>query len=810
MMEELKKLRELTETLTGNGYLKDQAQEWEYALDAIPNYVYIINDNYEIKFANRLLCERLGINKQDIQNRKCYKVVNSESAEDLPEAWRKKFDGKKPLVIEEAYLENLKGWFKMTKSPIYTKTNKLIGSICTLQDITEKKHAVDNLVLREATLETIFNTAPICIGLIQKDTRIIKAVNKNFKQVTGFTSDELVGQSIEMLYANKEEFNRVGVAAYKNIDTIGFGDTETTWVTKQGEARSVYLRTARIENEEDVVFTAVDVTGDKHMEQRMKLFAEQTPLGVIGWDLDYTINSWNEAAETIFGFSREEALGKTANLIIPEDERVITDEVWRQLLTQSTSLKSSNRNITRDGIILYCEWYNNVLMDAKGDAVGVMSLVMDVTSEKLNDERLQSALTLATMNHKNEDAIMDFALEEAVRLTSSKIGYLHFVDDNGSDINLELFKWSKAVHFNCTAVKTPHYPLAEAGCWADSLRNKQAVVHNDYSKLTEADGKKGLPKGHFPLIRHMSIPIIDDGRVVAIAGVGNKNNNYNSSDTRQLSLFMNSMWDIVKRSRAEAAAREREQELLVAMEYSRAGIAIANATDGSLRFVNEAGLSIRGGTYEELVEGVSAKDLAERWNIYRLDGSSYNPDEFPLTRALLNGEVVEEEFLIKRAKNDFRHVLASAAPIFNGDPDEPTAGIVVFMDITDRIRIEEALSQSEQRYRLLAENIEGIIWTIDTKLNFTFISPAVKDTLGYEPEDCIGHNLLEFTSDEDFAYMAKKVGESLLDKDCDGLKFETHMLHKGGHRVAIELTARTLRDSKGSLVGFQGRTRVLE
>ena len=165
--------------------------------------------------------------------------------------------------------------------------------------------------------------------------------------------------------------------------------------------------------------------------------------------------------------------------------------------------------------------------------------------EKLKEERLHSLLTLSQMGAVSDAEIRTYALEEIVRLTRSKAGYLHFVDEDTH--SLELVAWSKDVRKACRAHKPRHFPLDKAGVWADCVRLRRPVIHNDFSKVPD---KKGMPEGHFPIHRHMSVPVMDNGRVVAVAGVGNKASDYDASDANQLTLFMTSMWSIIKQKRA--------------------------------------------------------------------------------------------------------------------------------------------------------------------------------------------------------------------------------------------------------------------
>ncbi len=154
----------------------------------------------------------------------------------------------------------------------------------------------------------------------------------------------------------------------------------------------------------------------------------------------------------------------------------------------------------------------------------------------------------------SDEEIIGYALEEGVRLTSSRVGYLHFVNDD--DISLNLFTWSRDTEKQCTATRVAHYPLEQAGVWVDCVRRRQPVIHNDYQNLPH---KQGYPPGHIHLVRHMNIPVFDGDRIVAVAGVGNKEALYNDADVRQLHLFMNDMWVILERKRAEKCLRTSEE-----------------------------------------------------------------------------------------------------------------------------------------------------------------------------------------------------------------------------------------------------------
>lgn len=115
-------------------------------------------------------------------------------------------------------------------------------------------------------------------------------------------------------------------------------------------------------------------------KQKLALHILQTPLGVIEWDTDFRVAAWNPAAEKMFGYTKEEALGRSAvELIIPDEFLPHVDGIWQALLANRGGTRSTNDNITKDGRMISCEWYNTPLVTEDGKVIGVASLVDDVT-----------------------------------------------------------------------------------------------------------------------------------------------------------------------------------------------------------------------------------------------------------------------------------------------------------------------------------------------------------------------------------------------------------------------------------------------
>ncbi|HEX2268350.1 MAG TPA: PAS domain S-box protein [Pyrinomonadaceae bacterium] len=141
-----------------------------------------------------------------------------------------------------------------------------------------------------------------------------------------------------------------------------------------------------------------DITARKQAEeavqsayQQLAFHVESSPLAVVEWDSDFRVSRWSQSAERLFGWKAEEVIGKH----VTEWQFVFADDIDAVALVTNRQREGvevqgvlRNRNYTRDGSVLFCEWYNSVLRDDRGRLVSVLSLVLDVTArEKAEQER---------------------------------------------------------------------------------------------------------------------------------------------------------------------------------------------------------------------------------------------------------------------------------------------------------------------------------------------------------------------------------------------------------------------------------------
>jgi PAS domain S-box-containing protein len=130
----------------------------------------------------------------------------------------------------------------------------------------------------------------------------------------------------------------------------------------------------------------------RRMATRLEQSLATTPLATIEWDWNGTILRWNAAAQRIFGWNAEEAVGKNiVALLVPDVDLQRAQQISRGVLNDASSVSLRHNNLHKDGRLLTCQWYNAVLSDEAGQVVGAISQIEDVTEEIRAEETLRAS-----------------------------------------------------------------------------------------------------------------------------------------------------------------------------------------------------------------------------------------------------------------------------------------------------------------------------------------------------------------------------------------------------------------------------------
>lgn len=315
------------------------------------------------------------------------------------------------------------------------------------------------------------------------------------------------------------------------------------------------------------VGTVHDITGRKQAESALRRYAEEVqdlydhaPCGYHSLAEDGTFLRINDTELAWLGYTREEVLGKMkfSDLLTPQGRAAFQQEFpaykargW----VRDVEFDLVRKNGTTFPVLLN----STAIKDAHDRFVMGRSVLHDITERKhadaINAARLH-LMQFATSH--SSDELLEATLDEAEKLTGSRIGFYHFVNDD--QVSLTFQNWSSRTKAEfCRAEgKGRHYAIDRAGVWVECIHQRGPVVHNDYASLPH---RKGLPPGHAPVIRELVVPVLRGEKIRAILGVGNKPADYMEEDVRTVSLLADLAWEIAERKRAEERVRELNTEL---------------------------------------------------------------------------------------------------------------------------------------------------------------------------------------------------------------------------------------------------------
>ena len=163
-------------------------------------------------------------------------------------------------------------------------------------------------------------------------------------------------------------------------------------------------------------------------QQRLSLFFEQSPLGVIEWDENFDVVQVNDTATEILGYTEAELEGESWESIVVEADKEQVEDVVERLLDAEGGYHSINQNCRKDGSTVTCEWHNRVITDDEGETLSILSQFQDITERKEHERELKvrakamEAVTdgLAILDENQEYAYMNDAHAEMYGYDSPK------------------------------------------------------------------------------------------------------------------------------------------------------------------------------------------------------------------------------------------------------------------------------------------------------------------------------------------------------------------------------------------------------
>jgi PAS domain S-box-containing protein len=439
-----------------------------------------------------------------------------------------------------------------------------------------------------------------------------------------------------------------------------------------------------------------DITERKRAESALRASEERfRSLIMATTQIVWTTNAEGNAEADIptwrafTGQTLEEMRGAGWNSALHPDDRARTMAVWQRAVASKSLYDCEFRVRRHDGAYRHLAVRGVPVLNTDGSLREWIGACTDITERMSAEEHRRKE---AERNHLllqlyekaallTDKELYDYSLGQAVRLTDSSIGFFHLLSEDQQTVNLTT--WFGEAMKSCTTSPKGQYPIAQAGNWLDCARLKQPVIYNDYPS---SPNRKGLPAGHVPVHRFMSIPVLEGDKVRIIFGVGNKTANYEDQDVVQLQLVANELFKILLQRQADLALRASELKFRRLNESMMDAFVIVDMADHLQEF-NGAFQAMLGYSVEELHHLTFSDLIPQKWHTYRAKIIA----EQILPRGY--SDVVELEH---RRKDGTEFPVEVRAFLIKDDAGQPAFMWAIIRDITERKRLEEQLRQSQK------------------------------------------------------------------------------------------------------------------
>ncbi|MBI5680968.1 MAG: PAS domain S-box protein [Methanobacterium sp.] len=508
-------------------------------------------------------------------------------------------------------------WMDWLMIPLFSDGGKVKSVITSARDITERKKAEESIKEQYHFLQNLIDTIPY--PLFYKDKEYVYiGCNNAFEEFIGLSKDEIVGKNVYDIspkdladkyhQKDKELFENQILQVYEA--PVQYAD---------GSRHTMLFNKAIFEDKDGelagLIGVMVDITERKETEEALKhseveyraIFENSKSAVAVYTAVDngenFVLNDFNKAAEEIEQIKREDVIDKRVTEVFPGVKEFGIFEVFKRVWKTGKPEKypvSLYKDARIEG------WRENYIY--KLPSSDIVAVYDDLTEIKQYEEeleqnqvRLKSLVRILQYKAESVQDFLDYALNEAIQLTESKLGFIYHYYEDKKEFVLDSAsrddrKDVSGIDYNMI------YKLENVGIWGEAVRQRKPLILNDF----ESDNplKKSYPEGHAFIHKFMNIPVFSEDKIVAVVGLANKDKDYTEIDVLQIELLMESVWKVLDVQQAEDALKKSEARYKAIFENTGSAMAISEK-DMTLSLVNEEFAQFTGYSKEKIENKMS-------------------------------------------------------------------------------------------------------------------------------------------------------------------------------------------------------------
>lgn len=692
----------------------------------------------------------------------------------LPADFYADLNDRKALIAEmlkNGSVENFELRLKRTSGEFFWATShvrKILynGIDCLLtifSDITGRKNLEVELQRRERQLARIFETTPSPIFLLdideKKDFRFA-AVNSAFLRTTGLSSDRVIGHYAhevipESSWKMVSEKYRETLETGKLVrweETSEFPAGKKTGIVKIAPITDTTGKTTQLVGSVHDISERV-IAEEKSLRKAQLLDAVEQ--AIIATDLAGVITYWSRGAENLYGWSRDDTVGKNvAEILQPQAAHHLTIK-FRENLTAGKPTIGEMVVRHRSGRDIHIQVAGSAIVDDKGQIIGRIGISQDIT-ERI---RREDALTAATAALKEAQSFAQLGRWELDLLTNRL---------DWSETIFEIFEIDKN----------------KFGASYDAFLD--AIHPDDREKVNEAYITSLETKQPYEIEHRL---LMKDGRIKWVVEACRTDYNEAGQSIRSVGIIQDitrrkNMYDELKASHARV--RDLESAL---NEHSI--IAITDGK-GTITFANDQFCRISGYDRDELL----GQD-------HRILNSGYHSKAFfkDMWQTIQTGKVWKGEIKNRAQNGSFYWVDTTIVPFF-GTGQKPYQYVAIRVDVTARKNAELALRRSEAHFRSVTQDLPAYISVYLSNGTLTYVNEAVAALVGKKPQDLIGANYLDFLNPEEKKKAQVRIKEFTTERPV--ITHEQYMVLPDGSERWQVWTNRAYFNEDGRPISYQG------